>query len=105
MVESAIRTRASTAVYQSVSRTRTESSMVLPDWRCGLGAMARRNAIVPCVCGVRIGQRAKEAAGAAAGMEQWPSGIRVDFTADPNPVNLNPIREGIQKLVPKRLGE
>src|SRR5213078_959386 len=74
MVESAIRTRASTAVYQSVSRTRTESSMVLPDWRCGLGAMARRNAIVPCVCGVRIGQRAKEVPGAAAGtsLALWP---------------------------------
>src|SRR5213080_3288550 len=105
MVESAIRTRASTAVYQSVSRTRTESSMVLPDWRCGLGAMARRNAIVPCVCGVRIGQRAKEVAGAAAGMEQWPSGIRVDFTAHAIHVNLNQIREGIESFVPNVLGD
>src|SRR2546428_1704168 len=96
MVESAIRTRASTAVYQSVSRTRTESSMVLPDWRCGLGAMARRNAIVPCVCGVRIGQRAQEVAGAAADRGHVRSGNPVRFTSHAINVKLhqNPERVG-----------
>src|SRR3979490_878781 len=100
MRDSATRTTASTAVYQSVSRTRTESSMVLPDGRSWLGARPRRNTFVSRLWDVGIIQRAKQVAGAAAGMEQGLAGIRVNFPRHPIYVNFDQIREGIERLIP-----
>src|SRR5258706_16479919 len=100
MRDSATSTTASTAVYQSVSRTRTESSMVLPDGRSWLGARPRRNTFVSRLRDVGIIQRAKQVAGAAAGMEQGLAGIRVNFPAHAIDVNFDQIREGIERLIP-----
>src|SRR5258708_2458564 len=100
MRDSATSTTASTAVYQSVSRTRTESSMVLPDGRSRLGARPRRNTFVSRLWDVGIIQRAKQVAGAAAGMEERLAGIRVDFSAHAIYVNFDQIREGIERLIP-----
>src|SRR3981081_790189 len=98
MRDSATRTTASTAVYQSVSRTRTESSMVLPDGRSWLGARPRRNIFVYRVRDIGIVQRAKQVAGAAACMEQGLAGVRVNFPAHAIYINFDQIREGIERL-------
>src|ERR1700687_2008181 len=100
MRDSATSTTASTAVYQSVRRTRTESSMVLPDGRSSLGARPRRNTFVSRLRDIGIIQRTKQVAGAAAGMEQGLAGIRVNFPAHAIDVNFNQIREGIERLIP-----
>src|SRR5712664_4012486 len=105
MSDSTTSTTASTAVYQRVSRTRTESSMALPDWRSGLGARPRRSAFVGRVGDIRIDLRAKEVAGAAAGMEQGLAGIGVNFPAHAIHVNFDQIREGIKGLIPHVFGD
>src|SRR5216684_6741078 len=105
MSDSATSTTASTAVYQRVSRTRTESSMALPDWRSGLGARPRRSTFVGRVGDIRIDLRAKEVAGAAAGMEQGLAGISVNFPAHAIHVNFDQIREGIEGLIPHVFGD
>src|SRR5260370_24743419 len=103
MRDSATSTTASTAVYQSVSRTWTESSMVLPDGRSRLGARPRRNTFVSRLRDVGIIQRAKQVAGAAAGMEQGLAGIRVNFPAHAIDVNFTHTLEGIEPLIPHLL--
>src|SRR5260370_197243 len=103
--DNATSTTASTAVYQSVRRKRTESNMVLPDRRNWLGARPLRNTFVSRVRDIRIDERAKEVAGAAASMEQGLAGIGVNFPAHAIDVNLNQIREGIERLIPHMLGD
>src|SRR6266851_5685352 len=105
MSVSTISTSARTAVYQSVSRTRTESSMALPGGRSCLGARLWRNTFVCRVRDIRIDLRAKEVAGAAAGMEQGLAGIGVNFPAHAIHVNFDQIREGIERLIPHVLGD
>src|SRR6266851_2838652 len=105
MSVSTISTSARTAVYQSVSRTRTESSMALPGGRSCLGARLWRNTFVCRVRDIRIDLRAKEVAGSAAGMEQGLAGIGVNFPAHAIHVNFNQIREGIERLIPDELGD
>src|SRR5260370_39066042 len=94
MRDSATSTTASTAVYQSVSRTRTESSMALPDRRTCLAARPCRNTFVFCIRGVRIDQWAKQIDRTPAGMEQGLDGIGVTFPAHAIHINIDHIREG-----------
>src|SRR5260370_26770413 len=100
MRDSATSTTASTAVYQSVSRTRTESSMALPDRSTCLAARPCRNTFVFCIRGVRIDQWAKQIARPPAGMEQGLAGIGVHFPAHAIHINLDQIREGIEGFIP-----
>src|SRR6266404_4786406 len=74
--------------------------MALPDGRSRLSAMPWRNTFVRRVRRFRIDQRAKEVAGAAAGMQQGLAGIRVNFPAYAIDVNFDQIREGIERLIP-----
>src|SRR5229473_3623016 len=105
MSESATSTTAKTAVYQSVSRTRTESSMALPGGGSCLGAGPRRIIFVSRIRRFRIHRGAKEVAGAAAGMKQGLAGIGVNFPAHAIHVNFDQIREGIEGLIPHMLGD
>src|SRR5713226_10020964 len=100
MRDSATSTTASTAVYQSVSRTRTESSMALPGRRSCLAARPCRNTFVHGVRDIRIDQWAKQIARPPAGMEQGLAGIGVNFPAHAIHINLDQIREGIERLIP-----
>src|SRR5229473_2575392 len=100
MSDSATSTTASTAVYQRVSRTRTESSMALPDRKSGLGARPWGSIFVSHLGDIRIDLRTKEVAGAAAGMEQGLAGIGVNFPAHAIHVNFDRIREGVERLIP-----
>src|SRR5258708_11772419 len=104
MSVSTISTSARTAVYQSVSRTRTESSMALPGGRSCLGARLWRNTFVCRVRDIRIDLRAKEVAGAAAGVGPGRSGIARNFSPHAIHTNFGPIREGVERLIPHLLG-
>src|SRR5258708_33644698 len=104
MSVSTISTSARTAVYQSVSRTRTESSMALPGGRSCLGARLWRNTFVCRVRDIRIDLRAKEVAGAAAGREQGLAGIGGNFPGHAIHVNLDQHPERFERLIPRRIG-
>src|SRR5260370_42333181 len=105
MRDSATSTTASTAVYQSVSRTRTESSMALPDRRTCLAARPCRNTFVFCIRGVGIDQWAKQIARPPAGMGQELAGIGVNFPAHAIHINLDQSREEIEGFIPHELGD
>src|SRR5258708_17701533 len=105
MSVSTISTSARTAVYERVSRTRTESSMALPGGRSCVGARLWRNTFVCRVRDIRIDLRAKEVAGSAAGMDQGLAGICVNFPAHAIHVNFDQIREGIERLDRDVLGD
>src|SRR5436853_2590297 len=105
MRDSATSTTASTAVYQSVSRTRTESSIAFPGGGRCLGAIPWRNIFVSRLRRLRIVQQAKNVSCASASMEQGLAGIRVNFPAHAIHVNFDQIREGIKRLIPHVLGD
>src|SRR5258708_6983050 len=79
--------------------------MVLPDGSSCFGTRPRRGTFVSRVRDAGIGRRTKEVAGASAGMKQGLAGIGINFPAHAIDVNLNQIREGIERLIPHMLGD
>src|SRR2546427_7258509 len=98
--DSTTRTNASTAVCQRVSRTRTESSMALPDRGVRLCPRSHGSAVLGGFRCRRISSRAKEVAGATASVEQRLGGIQVNFPAHAIDVDFDQIRERIKRFIP-----
>src|SRR5207302_1002483 len=74
--------------------------MALPDGRSCLSAIPWRNTFVSRLRDIGIIQRAKQVARSAAGMQQGLAGIRVNFPAHAIDINLDQIREGIERFIP-----
>src|SRR5580704_306179 len=93
-------TIASTAVYQSVSLERTESSMALPNWGIRFRSSARGSGILGGVgCG-QISGRTEQIAGAPPRMKQRLRGIRINFPPHAVDIHLDQVRERIERLIP-----
>src|SRR6266702_2169151 len=90
-MDSATRTNASTAVCQRVSRTRTESSMALPDRGVRLCPRSHGSALLGRFRCRWISSRTKEVTGAAASVEQGLGGIQVNFSAHAIDVDFDQI--------------
>src|ERR1700730_16269703 len=104
MSESSTRKSASKPVYQSVSRTRTESSMVLSRRRAAFVAMVCRAVRFRRFGFRRFAGHAKKISRPSPGMQQRLARSRINFSPQAVHVHLDQVRKRVEAFVPHVFG-